>query len=145
MSQKITCYTLFNIEQTGITSRHIQNESIPDWIKKRNTQTNFDTIIQVISLRTQPENISIPIPILASTVSDFFGTDVQLEKCVAWKFTFEISYAGAYRNETDELGNLHNDCEFVPMIEVERQYEPSNNFLDCSSELRNIYFEVTDD
>jgi hypothetical protein len=36
------------------------DQDITDWTFKRNTQANFDTILQVISLRSQPESLSIP-------------------------------------------------------------------------------------
>ena len=65
MMQKIRCYTLFNITKTGITNRRNSSKLGPDkdkeWEKLRNTQCNFDTLIQVISLRSQPENITDPV------------------------------------------------------------------------------------
>ena len=57
MSFTITCYTLFDITPTGIMNRHrpVVDEEIPIWLQKRNTQCNFDTVIQSISLRSQPD------------------------------------------------------------------------------------------
>jgi hypothetical protein len=62
MSFKISCYTLFDITQTGVINRGKPgtDEDIDAWLVKRNTQCNFDTILQVISLRSQPEDISKP-------------------------------------------------------------------------------------
>ncbi len=144
MAQKIRCYTLFNIERTGISNRSRHDESVPDWVRKRNTQSNLDTILQIISLRTQPENISTPKQItLTEHVKAQFGKDVKAE--TVWAFTFEISYTGVYDDGNDQLGFLYYDCNGVPMIEVDRNYEPSNNFLDISDNLANIFFEVIDD
>ena len=58
----ITCYTLFDITQTGVLNRAKppNNEEHDQWLKQRNTQCNFDTIQQAISLRSQPEMISLP-------------------------------------------------------------------------------------
>lgn len=144
MAQKIRCYTLFNIDRTGVSNRARHDESVPDWVKKRNTQSNLDTILQIISLRTQPENISKPKQlVMPEHVKEHFGKDIKAS--TLWSFTFEINYLGVYDDGNDELGNLYYDCNGVPMIEVERNYEPSNNFLDTSDELANIFFEVIDD
>ena len=63
MSIKIACYTLFDITQTGVLNRSKPAVDMdPEvWIYKRNTQCNFDTILQVISLRSQPEVIDLPV------------------------------------------------------------------------------------
>lgn len=144
MVQKIRCYTLFNIERTGVSNRARHDESVPDWVKRRNTQSNLDTILQIISLRTQPENISVPKQILLTDrIKQKLGKDIQAK--TIWTFTFEINYSSVYNDGNDELGYLYYDCKGVPMIEVERNYEPSNNFLDTSDNLANIFFEVIGD
>ena len=144
MAQKIRCYTIFNIEKTGVSNRARHDESVPDWTKKRNTQSNLDTILQIISLRTQPENISKPKQIaVPDHVKLKLGKDINAD--TIWTFTFEINYTGVYDDGKDELGYLYYDCNGVPMIEVDRNYEPPNNFLDTSDNLANIFFEVIDD
>jgi hypothetical protein len=35
-------------------------ENPKDWISKRNSQCNFDTVLQAISMRSQPEQITEP-------------------------------------------------------------------------------------
>jgi len=70
MSLKIRCYTLFDISKTGVTNRRNSNNPDPKWQKQRNTQCNFDTILQVASLRSQPENITDPVESLV-TFSEF--------------------------------------------------------------------------
>ena len=59
---RIRCHTLFDITKTGVLNRKAPSNSteefVLDWEHKRNTQCNFDTLIQVISLRAQPEEIS---------------------------------------------------------------------------------------
>ena len=50
MSYIITCYTLFDITQTNVPNRQRPevDKDVDEWRYKRNTQSNFDTIQQVI-------------------------------------------------------------------------------------------------
>jgi hypothetical protein len=144
---KIRCYTLFDITQTGITNR--RNNASPSknsqWEKDRNTQCNFDTVVQVISLRSQPENITKPEQgiIIFDETSDFgFLFEQEEEAQSYWYFDFTISYQGVYNDGIDEFGYLYSDCDGVPMIKIGTEWEKLPEFLDTSKELRNIYFEV---
>lgn len=144
----IRCHTLFDITNTGISSRktpiNITPEKVQEWELNRNRQNNFDTIVQVISLRTQPEELTIPV----KTVVDFninknFGFLFDNEEPQpAWSFDFTIYYAGVYNDGINELGFLHQDCDGVPVLKVGTEWEKLPNFLDVSPELKNIYFEV---
>ena len=78
MNTRIKCYTLFDITNTGILSRktpvNLLPEKVLDWETDRARQSNFDTIIQVISLRTQPEDITKPVKdIVEFKDNDKFG------------------------------------------------------------------------
>ena len=48
MSYTISCYTLFDITPTGVVnrSRPVVDEELIPWLHKRNTQCNFDTVLQ---------------------------------------------------------------------------------------------------
>ena len=115
MSYTITCYTLFDITQTNVLNRH-RPDMDKEFRYKRNTQSNFDTVQQAISLRSQPEIVRIP------------------EKTLIHPSVF---YDGVY-----ELGALYNDCDRVPMIKCHTEWNKLPTFLDGSDELRNIYFKV---
>ena len=93
---KIQCRTLFDCSYTGITG-HFRPSIIPfedqtgrlindqqDWNRARNQQRNWETIVQMISLRTQPMNISN-----TSVVDD------------VWEFSFEIETPGVYSANGD--------------------------------------------
>lgn len=146
--QKIRCYTLFNITKTGITNRRNSSKLGPDkdkeWEKLRNTQCNLDTLIQVISLRSQPENITDPIQeIVLFEDCDLFGFMYDKQECQStWSFEFTVNYHGVYNDGINELGYLYSDCDSVPMIKTEGDWDKLPVFLDTSPELRNIYFEV---
>lgn len=142
---RICCYTLFDITKTGVHNRSKSiDDSVDDWLKRRNTQCNFDTILQVISLRSQPEVTKIPV-MCQMDIEDFdkFGFLYNTEDpCYYWKFEFEIQHPSVFENGIKPLGALYNDCEGVPMISMEGQHTACPKFLNVSVELQNIYFEV---
>lgn len=147
MSIKIKCYTLFDIAQTGILNR--RNASIDEdetiWRYKRDVQCNFDTILQSISLRSQPEIIKIPekIKIKFDDFTNFgFLFDQEDKEIDCCTFEFEIQHPSVFDNGIDKLGLLYDDCHGVPMIKCGKEWEKLSNFLDTTPELRNIYFRV---
>ncbi len=147
MSHRICCYTLFDITQTGVLNRSKpQTSDVADWLHRRNTQCNFDTILQVISLRSQPEVVRVPHAIdFSFDKFDKFGISYQQEKdkiYQCWKFEFEVQHSSVFEDDTNNLGALYRDCEGVPMIICDGQYMNTTGFLDTTSNLKNIHFEV---
>lgn len=151
MSFKLTCHTLFDITQTGVLNRNRPgvDQEYESWLKARNTQCNFDTLLQAISLRSQPEVTSPPKKIeISFNEFDKFGflfQQEQDEKYPCWRFDFEVQHLSVFDDGRNELGALYKDCDGVPMILVGTEWRKLPNFLDSSDELRNIYFEVTND
>lgn len=140
MNFRIICYTLFNITQTGITARAKQDiDNITIWTQKRNTQWNFDTIIQLISLRAQPDILIYPEVILADKKN--FGKIYETEKNLkCWKFIFSVQHGSVYDNGNNELGYLYEDCHNIPMLLIGDESKKLKPILDTSTEFRNIYF-----
>jgi hypothetical protein len=148
MSLKIRCYTLFDITKTGITNRRNSINPDPKWQKQRNTQCNFDTILQVVSLRSQPEDITNPEQFqLTFSEFDKFGFlfESETEPHSIWKFDFTVNFHSVFDDGVNEFGHLYSDCDGVPMIQIGTEWNKLPSFLDTSSELRNIYFEVLTD
>ena len=148
MSYTITCYTLFDITPTGVINRKkpAMDENLEEWLLKRNTQCNFDTILQAISLRSQPEVSRLPEQI-DITFEKFtkFGflfeqQDNEFYKC--WFFNFDIQHPSVFDDGILELGALYSDCDQIPMIKCKTEWDKLPAFLDTTDELRNIYFEV---
>src|ERR1035437_6041951 len=115
MSFVICCRLLFDITPTGVTNRFRPKGSDPAWTLSRNTQCNFDTVIQAISLRSQPENITIPVKTLIhlEDTEDFgflFKQNPE-EEIPCWSFTFSINYADVFNDGIHELGALYHDCD----------------------------------
>jgi len=110
---KIQCRTLFDCSFTGVTGnfrpseipfvdrtgQKIQNQQ--DWNHSRNQQRNWETLLQIISLRTQPMDITVPI-----------------KQNNTWEFEFKSESLGVFEvhGNPDPLAGLKIDCEGVPMM-----------------------------
>ena len=108
---KIQCQTLFDITATGTTG-HIKPSRMPyqdqagtqitdteAWNRSRNQQRNWETITQLISLRTQVDNLQDPV-----TIKDL------------WQFEFEVENENLFTDGIDGLAVLKADCNGVPML-----------------------------
>lgn len=152
MTTRIRCYTLFDITNTGVLTRRTPNNLSEEEIKKyninRNKQCNFDTVLQVISMRSQPENITSP-QVTKIKFKDFqyfgFLFDEEEQEVNVWDFEFTVNYHGVFNDGINELGALYVDCDGVPMINGLGEWDKLPNFLDINPELKNIHFEVIND
>lgn len=146
MSYRISCYTLFDITQTGVMNRNRPgvDEDQSVWLHKRNTQHNFDTVLQAISLRSQPEISSSPKKLEIQFGEDYdFGFLYQQnedETYPCWTFDFEVQHPNVFEDGINELGALYKDCDEIPMIKCGTEWDKLPNFLDTTPELRNIFF-----
>lgn len=145
MSNRIRCYTLFDITRTGVPNRaRPQDENIDkiEWYKKRSTQCNFDTILQIISLRAQPEVSEYPKCIeMVMKDKTMFGSqyvDYNIRK--VWTFDFDVHNSVVFATDNDELGALYHDCENVPMIVTENSSVINTSTLQIDNNTKNIYF-----
>ena len=115
MTVTIQCATLFDITETGVRN-HTANARLPfqdqagqnvdtesAWVRSRNQQRNWETLNQILALRTLPENISSPVR-------------QQLEQGHTWQFEFDIPDLSAVSEGDAALSLLLQDCESVPMI-----------------------------
>jgi hypothetical protein len=146
---KIICYTLFDITNTGVLNRNRPPEDtdVNLWQIKRNTQSNFDTILQAISLRALPEIVDKPVQtkIKFNEFTEFgFLFEDEIEEQPCWNFTFYIMSTAVFNDGINELGALYDDCHHVPMIKVGTEWNKLSNYLDSSPELKNIHFKVID-
>lgn len=135
---KIQCRTLFDCSRTGVTG-HYRSSQVPfqdqtgqtitseqDWQFARNQQRNWETIVQIISLRTQPMNLS------ATTVEDKI-----------WQFTFEVESEGVYSINADvnNMGALLQECSGIPMITGLNEQSGTEAKLIPQGPKQNIWFE----
>lgn len=141
---KIKCITLFDITKTNVSNRRQLLEHLPFNEKQRKQQSNFETLLQIISLRSQPENISEPIH--TSIDFDLWGSAYRFKKSSnAWTFDFTVNQNSTYKNNEDDLHYLKLDCDGVPMAIDLDESTALISTLSFSDEHKNIHFEVSNE
>jgi hypothetical protein len=146
---KIVCTTLFDITKTNASSRRnrldsdFSNDSLA---KERGQQTNFETLLQVLSMRTQPENITDPEKSMVRLVDGVWGYDYKSKaKVPQWQFSFTVDQISSYSDNITELGGLQRDCIDVPMVTNLEEWHGIIPQLRVDSAMRNIKFEIIQD
>ena len=108
--------TLVDITCTGV----VRSNNTPDMNLKRNQQRNFETILQVLSLRTQPHISQWPYTkihkINKNQAKCWFGETYQNQDQNVWFFYFTAEHPIAYDTDEGILEGLIKDFEQVPII-----------------------------
>ena len=139
MTVRIKCTTRFDITETGIRNR-VFRSNMPfcdktgrtittqtEWQLSRNQQCNWETVNQVISLRTLPERISTPIVDSAA---------------MTWSFEFDVVDPGSVAHNNNPVGYLLADCDGVPMMTGLGESSDNATFLSSQGTAANIWFDV---
>jgi hypothetical protein len=134
---RFACQTLFDITATGTTG-HCKTVRMPyndaagqvirdqdAWNRSRNQQRNWETLQQILSLRTQIMQITVPV------------TD-QTE--TRWMFEFETDTAGAFGPDDDATMILRQDAAGVPMLKELNNTPDLDPFLVTTGPRQNIWF-----
>ena len=143
--QIIDVVTYFDCTPTGTKSyRKLQPgtvnavghkiQTMDDWNFSRNQQRNWETILQVVSLKTQAIDITNPII-------------MTREDKKVWQFSFAIEHTGIYDNGNDQLGLLKEEVHGVPMITgLNETYKEGflMPYLLAKGENQNIMFTLLD-
>lgn len=121
--RKISCYCLFDITPTGVTG-HQRQTSYPFTTRKgqviqdqrqlnlaRNQQRNWDTVLQLIGLRTQIFETSDPEIIENNNIFPNAPAGARV-----WSFSFEVEPQAQWLVDNDEFWVLKHDSERTPMI-----------------------------
>ena len=147
----IKCLSLYDITQTNISFRKRSNEIIRDDERRaRAQQSNLETILQIINMRSQPENISeiIRHRVDINDIGNYnFGYTYtgqyhDINQIAVWSFTFSVSHVDVFNNGLDELGYLLTDSDQVPMITGLDESFTLSRQISISDETRNVYFEI---
>lgn len=134
----IRCRTLFDCTCTGITG-NFRASQLPyadrtgqaitnyvEWSRARNQHRNWETILQIISLRTQPTILTEP-------------------RCIdgAWQFDFAVETPGVYsiNNDLENLDGLINECNGIPMVVGLNEAKDIDPSLTVSGPRQNLWFE----
>ena len=122
---KVICYTLFDCTATGILNHakvtqlpltDQQGKIISDQAaltRARNQQRNWETLTQLISLRTQVTVYSPP-QILQDASIAVLGLNRRASRI--WTFEFGSEFADIYDIGGKPLAALIQDCDGVPLI-----------------------------
>jgi len=116
MTLSIRVTTDFDCRPTGVTG-HFRPNILPikdqqgqavtnqaTWLRSRNQQRNWETIMQLISLYTQPLRVS----------------RVRLED-MRWQFDFDTDLEDVFKLDDDPVGRLRRACNGVPIINYVEQ------------------------
>jgi len=132
---KFSCKTFFDITATGITGHYkssripfkdkadqsIENEIL--WNRSRNQQRNWETITQLLSMRTQIFDLTIPKKIKN-----------------VWEFEFEVEAVGVFESQDNPVGILLIDADGVPMLTGLTEKQGIGPVLVPKGENQNIWF-----
>lgn len=131
---RFVCRTLFDITPTGVTGhyksshvpftdrvgQHIEDELA--WNRSRNQQRNWETLTQIISMRTQLFEVTSPV-----------------YKDKHWEFEFAVETPGVFGDETDPVRDLAADATGVPML---INLNNNANLRPALQPKENIWFSV---
>jgi len=111
MATRIRVSTTFDCTTTGVTG-HYKAAQLPfrdcaqqlidsehAWLRSRNQQRNYETLMQIVNLYTQPMNSS----------------NAECENG-RWIFEFDTEFDGVFSTGDDSLGLLKTAASGVPML-----------------------------
>jgi hypothetical protein len=129
------CKTLFDITATGVTG-HYKSSRVPfkdlagteiinetTWNRSRNQQRNWETLTQLIGLRTQIAKLARP---------------EQIDKM--WSFEFEVDAPYVFGPEENPTEMLISDCNGVPMLVNLENKSNLDPYLIIDGVIQNIWF-----
>jgi hypothetical protein len=116
-------HTLIDITNTNM----LNNEQS----KQRNQQRNWETIYQILSLRTQLMRFEF-LGVVEDEVGKYsFGQNYS-GKHKIWNFSFSVEHDDVYAIDNDRYGALKDDFKIAPVIlGLDETAKPSIAFVLC--------------
>lgn len=98
---RFACETLFDITATGVTGNYKSSATTDPvaWNRARNQQRNWETVTQLIGMRTQLHDITMPV-----------------RSNNTWSFEFEVETPAVFGTVDNPVALLKNDAIGVPML-----------------------------
>ena len=127
-------FTLIDITPTGVINYSPQNEF------KRNQQRNWETVQQILSLRTQPTILETDN--VTADLKDYaFGINYTGQHRI-WTFKFGVDYADIYQEGPDKFGLIKSDFKITPIIlGLDETAQPEVAIFISKGPWNNIYFK----
>jgi len=127
-------YTLIDITKTDVT------KFTPELERMRNKQRNWETVVQILGLRTQIMSINQLKTETKDLSQHQFGSDYQ-DKQRVWTFEFEVEFENLYLQDHDHYGTLKNDFAHTPVIlGLDETAPPPMPLFYTDGSSKNIYF-----
>lgn len=128
-------FTLIDITPTGVIA-HTPTDELA-----RNQQRNWETVHQIISLRTQPTILSTNS--VEDDVKQYnFGINYT-GKHKIWTFKFAVEYADIYQEGPDKFGLVKYDFKITPIIlGLTETIKPEHALFYPKGPWNNIYFKT---
>ena len=128
-------YTLVDITETKMI-RDLAGKEL-----ERNQQRNWETVLQCIGLRAQPQNMAWRVDQVPLENYEFGELYKGIHK--VWSFAFTTDYPGVFDDGKDPIGLLESDFDEVPVVtylsETARFLLP---LFYTSGAIKNIYFMI---
>ncbi len=127
-------FTLVDITPTGVVTFSQPNEL------KRNQQRNWETVQQILSLRTQPTILETDD--FTADLKDYnFGVNYQGQHHI-WTFKFGVDYPDIYQAGPDKFGLVKYDFQITPVIlGLSETARPELAVFTPKGPWNNIYFK----
>lgn len=103
-------YSLVDITATGVI-----RSSDPDAVD-RNQQRNWETVLQCIGLRTQPQHIQLPTQTTFEDIGIAEFGDFYRGTQTIWHWSWTVEQDGVYDLPNTPMGGLMQDFEQVPIV-----------------------------
>ena len=128
-------FTLVDITATGVTKFNT------DTVKQRNQQRNWESVQQVLGLRTQIFDLSQSQT--KDNVKHYEFGDIYKGNHKVWSFKFAVEFDSIYKLLNNDLAVLEKDFEQTPIIVglEETAKFPISLFYTNGAE-KNIYFKI---
>jgi hypothetical protein len=129
-------YTLVDITKTDVT------QYTPERAKMRNKHRNWETVVQVLGLRTQILNIRQFKTVNAELALFEFGSTYTGKQRI-WSFEFTVEFENLYAVDSHEYKVLEDDFAQTPIIiDLDETVKFPAPLFYTAGENKNIYFKT---
>ena len=137
---QFTAFTLVDITNTQQYNNHSKNNCM--FLQ----QQNLNTLIQTISLRSQPLNTSINALLTQDIVNYEFG-NCYTGLHTVWRLDFSIEHSNVFAYNNDKTSYLKNDSDGVAIYtNLEETVElKTKSFETISTKVVNLYINNNTD
>lgn len=143
-------YSLIDITNTGVLAAYkpdaqsfMDNASqvVKDqlsWNRSRNQQRNWETLMQLISMITQPTVLQQPIQKKNQDLLNYKFSYTGIH--TVWEFIIGAEHAQVFDSNIPS-GRLIEMCNKIPIVlNLKETFEPNNSIFDTETDV-NLYFE----